>query len=127
MAHFALLDENNVVVTVIVISNDDILDQDGNESEALGATVCEAIAGAGRWVQTSYNGNFRGRHAGVGFTYDADNDVFIAPKPEEFPSWVLNANFDWEPPIAQPSEDGPWRWNEEAQTWDLIPTEEPTP
>ena len=126
MAHFALLNEANVVVKVIVISNDDMVDEDGNESEALGATVCEAIAGAGRWVQTSYNRNFRGRLAGVGFTYDADNDVFIAPKPEEFPSWVLNGNFDWEPPVSPP--EGSYSWNEETQTWDAIPTpEEPAP
>jgi len=123
MAHFARLDENNVVTMVAVVSNDDMVDENGNEVEALGVAVCEQVVGAGPWVQTSYNNNHRLRYASVGFTYDADNDVFIPPSP--FPSWVLNDQYDWQPPVAKP--EGNYEWNEETQTWDEIPTEEPAP
>lgn len=127
MAHFARLDENNTVTMVTVVSNDDLLDENGNEVEALGVAVCESVVGDGPWVQTSYNDNFRKQYAGIGYTYDADGDVFIVPSPH--PSWVLNADYDWEAPIAQPSEGGPYSWNEETQTWDqvVIPAEEPAP
>lgn len=123
MAHFARLDENNIVTMVTVVSNDDMVDENGNEVEALGVAVCEAVVGAGPWVQTSYNGNIRKQYAGIGFTYDADADVFIAPSP--YPSWALNEKYDWEAPVPKP--EGDYGWNEEAQTWDLIPIEEPTP
>ena len=127
MAHFARIDQNNIVTMVTVVSNDDMIDENGNEVEALGVAVCEAVVGAGPWVQTSYNGNLRKQYAGIGFTYDADPNVFIAPQP--FASWVLNADYDWEPPVAKPSEGGPHEWNEETQTWDqvVIPAKEPAP
>jgi hypothetical protein len=81
MAHFAQLDENNKVIQVVVLSNDFISDENGNEVEALGVGFLSGLIG-GTWKQTSYNGNFRGSYAGVGFTYDADNDVFVAPVSE---------------------------------------------
>lgn len=85
MAHFAQLDENNVVMQVIVVSNDELMDN-GVESEAKGIAFCQSLFGADvRWIQTSYNGNFRGVYAGIGYTYDADKDVFVAP-PIEPPS-----------------------------------------
>lgn len=77
MAHFAELDENNIVKRVIVINNDDILDENGNESEALGIQFCQNLTGGGRWIQTSYNHNIRGHYAGVGWLYDEENDLFI--------------------------------------------------
>jgi hypothetical protein len=77
MAHFARL-ENNNVCEVIVISNDVLKDADGIEQEALGAQFCHDTFG-GEWKQTSYNGNFRGRYAGVGMIYDPANDVFTSP------------------------------------------------
>lgn len=125
MAHFARLDQNNVVTMVTVVSNDDIVDENGNEVEALGIAVCEAVVGPGPWVQTSYNGNTRRYFASIGYIYNADADIFIEPKP--FPSWTLNADYDWEPPVAIPTEGGPVEWNEETQTWDTVPTEEPAP
>ena len=82
MAHFAEIDESNKVLRVIVVSNNDIIDQDGNESEQLGKDLCSRLLG-GNWMQTSYNGNFRGIYAGIGYTYDIDNDVFVAPAIEE--------------------------------------------
>ena len=123
MAHFARLDENNIVTMVTVVSNADMVDENGNEIEALGVAVCEAVIGAGPWVQTSYNGNFRKRFAGIGLTYDPVNEVFLIEAP--FPSWVLNDQYDWEAPVPKP--EGDYAWNEETQTWDEIPTEEPAP
>jgi hypothetical protein len=83
VAHFAELNAENVVTNVIVISNADTLDADGNESEAVGITFCRSLFGEDtRWVQTSYNGNSRGKYAGIGDFYNADLDVFV-PAPSE--------------------------------------------
>lgn len=87
MAHFAELDNTNTVTRVIVVDNSDILDTNGNESEELGKQFCQQF-GAGPWVQTSYNGNFRKNYAGIGYTYDAQHDAFIAPQPG--PDYVFN-------------------------------------
>lgn len=127
MAHFAKIDEQNLVTAIIVISNEDMTDGDGNEVEALGRAVCETVAGPGRWVQTSYNNNFRKQYAQVGFTYDGDADVFISLSP--FPSWVLNDQYDWEAPTPMPTDGGFYEWDETTLTWNEIPmpTEEPTP
>ena len=90
MAHFAELDANNTVLRVIVVGNDMILDEQGQESEAVGVAFCPSIFGADtRWVQASYNGNIRKNYAGVGFTYDQTRDAFIAPIPEGS-GWVLD-------------------------------------
>ena len=78
MAHFAELDANNVVQRVIVVANKDTADANGNEVESIGVAFCQKLFG-GTWVQTSYNGNFRGRYAGVGYTYDPGLDEFVAP------------------------------------------------
>jgi hypothetical protein len=78
MAHFAELDSNNVVLRVIVVDNKDTSDANGVEKEYIGAAFCERVLG-GTWKQTSYNGNFRGRYAGIGYTYDAQLDEFLAP------------------------------------------------
>lgn len=78
MAHFAQLNNNNVVLQVIVVHNNDCLDENGNESEAVGIAFCQNLLG-GNWRQTSYNGNMRGMYAGVGYTYDPINDIFVPP------------------------------------------------
>ena len=78
MAHFAQLDENNVVLQVIVVHNNECLDADGNESEAIGVAFCQNLLG-GNWKQTSYNGNMRGVYAGIGYTYNPTLDVFEPP------------------------------------------------
>ena len=78
MAHFARLDENNVVTEVIVVHNNELLDENGQESEAQGIAFCQSLYGADtRWVQTSYNANFRGCYAGIGYRYDAATDQFL--------------------------------------------------
>jgi len=84
MAHFAWLDDNNVVYQVSVVDNVNLLDADGNESEAIGIAYLTSVHGSGKtWKQTSYNANFRSKYAGIGDTYDAVNDVFVAPEVTE--------------------------------------------
>lgn len=77
MAHFAKV-ENNVVTQVIVVSNDDCGGGDFPESEPIGQAFLASLGLDGDWKQTSYSGSFRGRYAGIGMTYDADDDVFVA-------------------------------------------------
>ena len=117
MAHFAELDSNNIVQRVIVISNDDLVDENGQESEGLGIQVCLNIFGSDtNWVQTSYNGNFRKKYAGIGDKYDATADVFYSPE-APFPSWTLDSNFDWRAPIAMPVDEKNYAWDEESLSW----------
>jgi hypothetical protein len=116
MAHFAKLDENNVVTQVIVVSNRDTSDANGVEKEHIGAAFCERLLG-GIWKQTSYNGNMRKRYAGIGFSYNAELDAFIAPKP--YASWVLNnTTADWEAPVTMPVVEGnKYTWDEPTLAW----------
>lgn len=115
MAHFAQLDDNNIVTQVIVVNNNELLDENGHESEAKGIEFCQSLFG-GNWKQTSYNANFRKNYAGIGFTYDSARDAFIQPKP--FASWVLNEETcNWEAPIAKPTDDKIYIWNEDNQQW----------
>lgn len=87
MAHFAELNEDNIVLRVIVVADSDCVDDNGAESEEVGATFCSNILG-GRWLQTSYNANFRKNYAGKGYVYDAQRDAFIEPQPGE--NYVLD-------------------------------------
>ena len=126
MAHFAELDENNVVKQVIVVSNQDILDSNGNENEEVGVNFCKGLFGQNTiWKQTSYNNNFRCRYAGIGMIYKDEYDVFITSSPH--PSWVLNTEtYEWYSPIPEPElteeqieQRYYYEWNEAEQTWDL--------
>jgi hypothetical protein len=115
MAHFAELNENNLVTRVVVVNNDEIID-DGSESEAKGIAFCKSLFGnETKWKQTSYNASIRYNYAGVGFQYDAENDAFIAPKP--FPSWNLNSAFTWSAPVAYPQDGKAYSWDEENRAW----------
>lgn len=116
MAHFAELDENNVIMRVIVVHNNELIDENGIESEQKGIDFCTRIFG-GRWIQTSYNNNFRKQYAGINYTYDISKDIFIRPQP--FPSWTLDDNSDWQPPVPRP--EGPYRWDEETTSWIELP------
>lgn len=118
MAHFAQLDDNNIVTQVIVVHNNELLDQNGQESEAQGIAFCQSLLG-GNWVQTSYNGNFRKNYAGQGFTYDPARDAFIPPQP--FPSWLLNEDTcQWGSPVPYPTDGNIYIWNEDTQTWQEV-------
>ena len=80
MAHFAQLDDTNVVIKVITVANQELL-EDGVELESKGIEFCQQLFG-GNWIQTSYNGNIRKNYAGIGYTYDEVRDAFIAPEPD---------------------------------------------
>lgn len=116
MAHYAFLDDNNVVTQVIVGVDE--------WEERNGITDWEAYYAerkGQRCVRTSYNGNIRKNYAGIGFTYDDDRDAFIPPKP--YPSWLLDEDTcQWQPPIPYPeSQTGDiYDWDEEAADWVLI-------
>ena len=111
MAHFAQLDENNVVTQVIVVSNDDTSDSNGVETESIGVAFCQKLLGADtNWKQTSYNSNMRGNYAGIGYTYMSNvatlgvgsTDIFISQQP--YASWTVGvATAAWYPP-ANPGE-----------------------
>ena len=100
MAHFAQLDENNVVTQVIVVSNDDTSDSNGTETESIGVAFCQKLLGADtNWKQTSYNSNMRVRYAGIGYSYNAELDAFVTPQP--FASWTLDSETaDWVSPLG---------------------------
>ena len=136
MAHFAKLDENNVVTQVIVVDNKDITDpHTGQEDEILGIAFCKKLLG-GNWKQTSYNNNTRVRYAGIGYSYNAALDAFLPPQPHA--SWTLdNDTADWVSPLgaapaltdAEVEAYSYYRWNEDAYQadnttgWELVTSE----
>jgi len=134
MAHFAQIDNNNIVTQVIVVADADTADAQGNHMESIGIAFCQRLIG-GNWKQTSYNTlggvhtnggtPFRKNYAGLGYTYDAGRDAFIPPQP--YASWVLNeSSCLWNPPVAMPSDAGQgeppkmYNWNEETKAWDVV-------
>ena len=119
MAHFARLNETNEVIRVHVLNNDVILDGDGVEQEQLGIDFLTELYGAGNYIQTSYNNNFRKQYAGVGYTYDETRNAFIPPKP--YASWTLNeSTCQWNPPTPHPDDGKFYIWNETEQRWDEV-------
>ena len=116
MAHFAELDINNKVLRVLTACNQDIANNGGEQSEqaALHFQSLNKFSETGvKWVQTSYNNNFRKQYAGIGDTFDSIKNKFIRPQP--FASWTLDSNYDWQPPTPKP--DGDYYWDEDTQTW----------
>jgi hypothetical protein len=112
MAHYAFLDDNNIVTQVIVGRDEwEVVD---------GISDWEAYYGerhGQRCLRTSYNGNIRKNYAGIGFTYDEALDAFIPPKP--FDSWLLNEETaQWEAPVPYPDGDLMYSWNEELGDWE---------
>jgi hypothetical protein len=114
MAHFAQINEQNVVVQVIAVSNADAPDP-YPASEALGQAFIASLGLPGEWRQTSYNGTFRVHYAGIGFTYDAQADVFIPPQP--FPSWTLDDQWNWQPLTPYPDDGKTYIWDEATLSW----------
>jgi hypothetical protein len=110
MAHYAWLDKNNIVVNVTVgVDETELINGLNTEtfySEATGYTI----------KRTSYNNKIRKQYAGINFTYDPIADVFIAPQP--YPSWLLDANFDWQAPVSKPGEN--YYWDEENLMWQQL-------
>jgi len=120
MAHFAKLDENNVVTKVHLVNNIEMLAADGSESEIMGiAFLIRWSGGYSNWKQTSYNGKIRKNYAGIGYTYDSQRDAFIPPQP--FPSWTLNEDTClWDAPTPYPTDDQRYYWDEETTSWVVI-------
>jgi hypothetical protein len=117
MAHFAEIDQNNKVIRVIVVNNNELIDPNtSQESEQLGIEFCRTLFGQNtNWIQTSYNAAFRYNFAGIDFTWDAINQAFYPPEP--FPSWSLDSNYHWQPPVAYPSDGNSYYWDESEQEW----------
>jgi hypothetical protein len=114
MAHFAQL-ENNVVIQVIVVSNQDTADEHGVEKEDIGIAFCSNLLG-GTWKQTSYNGKIRKKYAAIGDKYDESRDAFIEPKP--YASWVLDETIcRWKAPVAMPTDGKIYTWDEATTSW----------
>ena len=114
MAHFAQLNEQNIVIQVIVVANQELL-LDGIESEEKGIAFCQSLLG-GNWKQTSYNGNMRKNYAGIGYTYDSQRDAFIAQQP--YPSWTLvEETCRWISPVAYPTDGKLYNWDENTLSW----------
>jgi hypothetical protein len=120
MAHFVELDENNIVKQVVVVSNADISNSNGVESEFIGITFLQKLFGENTtWRQTSYNSNMRHKFATIGDIFREDLNAFISPKP--FESWILNeTTYEWEAPVEISDVENLYNWNEETQSWDLV-------
>ena len=145
MAHFAKLGVNGKVIAVIVVENSDTINASGAEDENVGIQFLERSTGWPLWKKTSYNTRagkyyntdgsegdqtkaYRGNYAGIGYTYDEDNDIFISKQP--FASWTLNVSTaTWEAPVAMPKTtstiDGKevpdiYNWNEVTQSWNKV-------
>lgn len=152
MAHFAELNDDNTVLSVVVVNNDVLLDDNGEEQESLGVSFLNDLYGHSRWKQCSYNGNFRKFYPGIGWSFLESLDCFVFPRP--FTSWSLNESTgEWEAPVDPPSYDNTthfviWDeqnlqwitrllppehdqtthyviWNEETEQWDVVEKPEP--
>ena len=129
MAHFAKLNQENIVIAVNVVHNNELL-VDGVESEQKGIDFLNNLHKTNdTWKQTSYNTHggihqfggtpLRKNYAGKGYTYDETRDAFIPPQP--FNSWTLNEDTcRWEAPSAYPDDDKYYKWNEETTSWDEV-------
>jgi hypothetical protein len=122
MAYYALINSDNIVVQVISGVDESIIQTDLDGTQVGGTSQAwEAFYASRPWFEgltckrTSYNRNIRKNYAGIGYTYDAERDAFIPPKP--FNSWVLDeATCCWQPPTPEPTE-GEWYWDEDSITW----------
>ena len=121
MAHFAELNSSNEVLRVIVVSNEDVDANGGDQhadAETFVTTIVPYSTGGVVWKQTSYNDNFRKQYAGIGYTYDSSKDIFIADK--TYDSWSLNSSDDWEAPSNKPDDGKLYYWNETNTQWEEV-------
>ena len=112
MAHYAYLDENNIVTQVITGRNEDETVDGVSDWETYYGNIRGQVC-----KRTSFNNNIRKQFAGVGYTYSETDDVFIAPQPYE--SWVLDENLDWQAPVPYPDGEGMFVWDEANEDWVL--------
>ena len=121
MAHFAELNSSNEVLRVIVVSNEDVEANGGDQhadAETFVTTIVPHLTGGVAWKQCSYNNNFRKQYAGIGYTYDSSKNKFIADKP--YASWSLNSSDDWEAPTNKPDDGKIYIWNETDTQWEEV-------
>jgi hypothetical protein len=111
MAHYAYLDDNNIVVAVTVGKDETEL-IDGLDTE-----IYYALNTPYTVKRTSYNSNIRGTYAGIGYTYNPDEDIFVTPQP--YPSWIRSGSF-WNPPTPMPTDDKLYTWDEETLSWEEV-------
>jgi hypothetical protein len=112
MAHYAFLDEDNIVTEVIVGRNEDETVDGVSDWETYYGQLRNQVC-----KRTSYNSNIRKQYAGVGYTYDETDDVFITPQP--YPTWVLDENHDWQAPVPYPNDGESYVWDEDIEDWVL--------
>ena len=132
MAHFAELDNNNVVTRVVVVGND-VTTAAGplgeNDMHIDGETWCVNFFKTPNWKQTSYNNNFRKQYCGKGYTFDSAKNKFISPQP--YDSWALDGNDDWQAPVTYPTDTGTQEdpkfisWDEAGQKWTATDNSDP--
>ena len=128
MAHFAELDNNNIVTRVVVVGND-VETAAGplgeNDMHVDGETWCVNFFKTPNWKQTSYNANFRKQYCGKGYTFDSAKDKFISAQP--YDSWALDENDDWQAPVTFPSDttDKFIGWDEAGQKWTATDNSDP--
>ena len=121
MAYFAELDENNVVLRVLSVSDDDAPDP-APDNEQQGIDFLAGLGLGSNWKQTSFNATFRKNYAGIGYIFDAARDAFIPP--QTFASWVLNeATCQWEPPVSYPTDGKFYYWDEDTTSWKEVTTD----
>ena len=121
MAHFAELNSSNEVLRVIVVSNDDVDANGGDQhadAETFVTTIVPHSTGGVAWKQCSYNNNFRKQYVGKGYTYNSSKNIFIADKP--YPSWALDASDDWQAPVNKPDDGKIYYWNETDTQWEEL-------
>ena len=121
MAHFAELNSSNEVLRVIVVSNDDVNANGGDQhadAETFVTTIVPHSTGGVAWKQCSYNNNFRKQYAGMGYTYNSSKDKFIDLQP--YASWALDASDDWQAPVNKPDDGKIYYWNETDTQWEEV-------
>lgn len=116
--YFAQIDDG-LVIDVIAVDESNCGDFQFPESESIGQAFIASLGIDGEWLQTSVEGLFRKQYAGIGWAYSFEGDVFVTPQP--YPSWSLDENYDWQPPIAYPADEKGYSWDESNQVWVEVP------
>ena len=106
---------DDIVVDVITIDSSNCGNLQFPESEPIGQQYISFLGIEGEWLQASAEGLFRKQYAGIGWAYSVEGDVFVSPQP--FPSWSLDENYDWQPPVPYPSDGKDYIWDEPTTTW----------
>lgn len=117
MAHFAKVNDDNIVLDIIRINDEDCGGGSFPEAEKIGQEFISSLGISGRWIQTSYNNSFRKKYAQMGYSYLPDKDVFVEPQP--FPSWQLNSDSEWVAPVQKPEDGNHYLWNESDKSWHI--------